>query len=54
MKILEKPPVKKKRGVTILMNHQVFCTQQPTQADNLFIQQVVRWVSEYQKGNPSA
>lgn len=54
MKIMKKPPVSKKKSVTILMNKQVFCTQTPTHLDNKFVHQVVFWSNEYQKGNPSA
>lgn len=54
MKVIENTSPPRGNGVTILMNNQVFVTQPPTQLDNLFVQQAVFWIREYQKGKPRA
>lgn len=53
MKVIENTDPPRGNGVTIVMNQLVFATQPPVQADNVFLQTMAHWCSEYQKGNPN-
>ena len=56
MKIIA-PPKRKKAigvGVTVLMNHQIFCTSALNELDYKFMHQMQFWCEEYKKGIPNA
>ena len=51
MKIIAPPKPKKSQavGVTVLMNHQIFCTSPVSELDFKFMHQMQVWCEEYQK-----